>query len=558
MEYAPYDLFSVVMSGKMSRPEIYCIFRQICDGVEYLHSIGLAHRDLKLDNCVMTEGNVIKLIDFGTATVFHYPGKQQVKATGIVGSDPYLAPEVLSDENYDPRKTDVWSVAMIFLCMILRRFPWKLPDPKTDPNFRNFVSAHPDLCEKPTPKKLVEKEQHAEAPTVSASKESSIRQSSRSASAGSADLVSSVASGDFASSLLQHSDAESASVHTAPTSEDGDSSSSDEDERSLFKNEILDSQPHRPNGSITTLPALLIPEGAESGPSSPVGQTEPDRSIDASDLQFARPSCVTASAPASPILRASSPCDVHLPDPEMDQSDTTLGERAVETPRAERRPRRSSSTPMTPTVDAATVRAPVPRVPVPASAASVAEAIEKLPVSVAAAAETPKAEEPPKASSSKGSAPSSPAKGSAALNGTPTVRKRTDSVVTTHAGSADSIFRLLPRETRSALRAMMHIEPEARCTLTDLLKGKGKQSALLCGCARPLPDSARGDRDSKDGGMDSPGHCQDHCCEPEEEDDGDEWLKSIVPCSALGSGAKVDHSHVKVVVDEKPAKKRLF
>ncbi|KIY50916.1 Pkinase-domain-containing protein, partial [Fistulina hepatica ATCC 64428] len=143
MEYAPYDLFSVVMSGKMCRPEIYCVFRQICDGVEYLHGIGLAHRDLKLDNCVMTRENVVKLIDFGTATVFHYPGKNPVKATGIVGSDPYLAPEVLThaETGYDPRKTDVWSVAIIFMCMLLRRFPWKIPDPKTDASYRAFVKA---------------------------------------------------------------------------------------------------------------------------------------------------------------------------------------------------------------------------------------------------------------------------------------------------------------------------------------------------------------------------------------------------------------------------------
>ncbi|KAJ3726121.1 kinase-like domain-containing protein, partial [Lentinula raphanica] len=146
MEYAPYDLFSVVMSGKMCRPEIYCVFRQICEGVEYLHSLGLAHRDLKLDNCVMTTDNVVKLIDFGTATVFHYPGKTtHTKAKGIVGSDPYLAPEVLTDDEYDPRKTDVWSVAVIFLCMVLRRFPWKCPDVKNDASFRAFVNAHPDL-----------------------------------------------------------------------------------------------------------------------------------------------------------------------------------------------------------------------------------------------------------------------------------------------------------------------------------------------------------------------------------------------------------------------------
>ncbi|KAI6160106.1 hypothetical protein EDD17DRAFT_1510822 [Pisolithus thermaeus] len=126
MEYAPYDLFAVVMSAKMLRPEVYCVFRQICDGVAYLHSLGLAHRDLKLDNCVLTKGNVLKLIDFGTAVVFAIlavlvgvapvpiplasrhltlqddpcqdtPGTlppmphthaRLIKATGIVGSDP--------------------------------------------------------------------------------------------------------------------------------------------------------------------------------------------------------------------------------------------------------------------------------------------------------------------------------------------------------------------------------------------------------------------------------------------------------------------------------------
>ncbi|KAK4688262.1 hypothetical protein P7C73_g1847, partial [Tremellales sp. Uapishka_1] len=154
MEYAPYDLFSVVMSGKMARPEIYCVFRQIIDGVNYLHSMGLAHRDLKLDNCVMTSDNIVKLIDFGTATVFHYPGKHQIPASGVVGSDPYLAPEVLSKDQYDPRLTDVWSVAIIFMCMILRRFPWKIPDYKTDMSYKLYVNTHPELCRKasiPTP-----------------------------------------------------------------------------------------------------------------------------------------------------------------------------------------------------------------------------------------------------------------------------------------------------------------------------------------------------------------------------------------------------------------------
>lgn len=52
MQYAEYDLFSIVMSGRMSRPEVYCVWKQIIDGVDYLHSMGLAHRDLKLDSAL--------------------------------------------------------------------------------------------------------------------------------------------------------------------------------------------------------------------------------------------------------------------------------------------------------------------------------------------------------------------------------------------------------------------------------------------------------------------------------------------------------------------------
>ena len=136
MEYAPIDFFAVVMSGQMTRSEINCCFKQITLGVSYLHSVGLSHRDLKLDNCVVTKDGIVKLIDFGSAVVFKYPFENDiVLAHGIVGSDPYLAPEVLtSTDNYDPQFVDIWSIAIIYCCMTLRRFPWKAPK-DDDPSF---------------------------------------------------------------------------------------------------------------------------------------------------------------------------------------------------------------------------------------------------------------------------------------------------------------------------------------------------------------------------------------------------------------------------------------
>ncbi|KAM0277173.1 hypothetical protein ACHAQH_006020 [Verticillium albo-atrum] len=152
MEYAPYDLFAIVMTGKMSRAEITCCFLQILNGVTYIHSSGLAHRDLKLDNVVVSDKGIMKIIDFGSSHVFKYPFESSViKASGIVGSDPYLAPEVLSGGKYDAEAVDIWSLAIIFCCMSLRRFPWKVPK-MTDNSFKLFAA-------EPTPghdpKKLV-------------------------------------------------------------------------------------------------------------------------------------------------------------------------------------------------------------------------------------------------------------------------------------------------------------------------------------------------------------------------------------------------------------------
>ncbi|KAF8927331.1 hypothetical protein BGZ47_002205 [Haplosporangium gracile] len=143
MEFAKYELFSAVMSGLMGREEVACCFRGIVDGVAYLHDLGVAHRDLKLDNCVMNERGIVKIIDFGCSMVYQLPFEKKIQmAKGVSGSDPYIAPELFTTDQHDPRLADVWSIGIIFLCMTLRRFPWRIPKSDQDPSFQAF--AKPD------------------------------------------------------------------------------------------------------------------------------------------------------------------------------------------------------------------------------------------------------------------------------------------------------------------------------------------------------------------------------------------------------------------------------
>ena len=68
--------------------EIAKILYQILAGIEYLHSLGIAHRDLKPGNILITKDKVIKIIDFGLSNMYKSGNKLQ----SPVGSPSYAAP----------------------------------------------------------------------------------------------------------------------------------------------------------------------------------------------------------------------------------------------------------------------------------------------------------------------------------------------------------------------------------------------------------------------------------------------------------------------------------
>jgi len=115
MEYCQEgDLFNFVQKGYLKEKDRLvdrlCLFKQLVQGVQYLHCHGIAHRDIKLENLLITKESKLKITDFGVSEVFSgiHPGLRaaggqcgkdmdevRLSPPGICGSMPYIAPEVV-------------------------------------------------------------------------------------------------------------------------------------------------------------------------------------------------------------------------------------------------------------------------------------------------------------------------------------------------------------------------------------------------------------------------------------------------------------------------------
>ena len=85
---------------------------------EYLHEKGVVHRDIKPENLLLTEGEVLKLSDFGLATVFRHNEKERLLERRC-GTMPYIAPEVLCKSRYNAMPADTWSCGVVLLAMLV-------------------------------------------------------------------------------------------------------------------------------------------------------------------------------------------------------------------------------------------------------------------------------------------------------------------------------------------------------------------------------------------------------------------------------------------------------
>ncbi|GAB1301339.1 Interferon-induced, double-stranded RNA-activated protein kinase [Apodemus speciosus] len=95
--------------NKVDRALILELYEQIVTGVDYIHSKGLIHRDLKPGNIFLVDEKHIKIGDFGLATALDNDGKPRTESTG---TPQYMSPEQLSSEQYG-KEVDIFALGLI-------------------------------------------------------------------------------------------------------------------------------------------------------------------------------------------------------------------------------------------------------------------------------------------------------------------------------------------------------------------------------------------------------------------------------------------------------------
>ena len=157
MEYCDLgDLNDLIQRNYMSAEDRTCMFKQLLRGIVFLHSRGVAHRDIKSENLLVSRTGRLKIADFGTAEVFSgvHPGIHGCRPPsplapnaeirhcppGLVGSRPYMAPEIIRHEGpYDPRAVDVWAAAIVHLSQCAGGTPWEAAHPDVN-NYGKFAN----------------------------------------------------------------------------------------------------------------------------------------------------------------------------------------------------------------------------------------------------------------------------------------------------------------------------------------------------------------------------------------------------------------------------------
>mmetsp|Transcript_69318 Transcript_69318/g.181639 ORF Transcript_69318/g.181639 Transcript_69318/m.181639 type:complete len:352 (-) Transcript_69318:165-1220(-) len=155
-EYCEHgELFSVLQTlvtkkqTGMSEGVLREVMQQVLQAVRSLHAAGIAHRDISLENLLITGTGSVRLIDFGQAVIAHPPGEAWKESPvrpckrGLPGKPCYRAPELMAGVPYLATKVDAFACGVLLYTLAVGAYPsgdlWPIEE------------LHADRCQKLRP-----------------------------------------------------------------------------------------------------------------------------------------------------------------------------------------------------------------------------------------------------------------------------------------------------------------------------------------------------------------------------------------------------------------------
>jgi serine/threonine-protein kinase len=162
MQYVPgQSLDRLIAQGPARLQLVLSVGIQIADGLQAAHALGIFHRDLKPQNVMLTDGGLVKILDFGLARRLQPeeasfdPAKQGLPKDASVaatytargGTIRYMAPEQFVT-GHSSAQSDIWALGVILYELASGRHPFARPDSEDFQAIRAIQYSDPqDLSE---------------------------------------------------------------------------------------------------------------------------------------------------------------------------------------------------------------------------------------------------------------------------------------------------------------------------------------------------------------------------------------------------------------------------
>jgi serine/threonine protein kinase len=110
----------IISHGKLKEKQARKFSRQIASALDYCHRNSIVHRDLKIENILISKTGDIKIIDFGLSNLFTPRGYLKT----FCGSLYFAAPELLQARAYTGPEVDVWSFGIVLYVLVCGKVPF--------------------------------------------------------------------------------------------------------------------------------------------------------------------------------------------------------------------------------------------------------------------------------------------------------------------------------------------------------------------------------------------------------------------------------------------------